>query len=197
MLDYTKVHWFPLRVCHSTPKRLMTMQELLEKETLVEDTYIPMEYRTANAHTVLAPAINNILFVRSSYQSLREIRKSQYLYEPLRYIMHPVSDGKESRSEVLYVPQGMMQDFIRVTKERADNVIFLDNIDFACKPGMKVRITEGFYAGVTGVVKRIKKNLCVVLTIRGVAAAAIMYVPRHHLCYISDAEYEAEKQREA
>ena len=48
----------------------------------------------------------------------------------------------------------------------------------------KVCITDGFYTGVVGVVKHIKKNLCVVVAIEGVAAAAIMHVQRQHLKYV-------------
>lgn len=173
----------------------MAMKHMLEKEATVSETYIPMEYRTENFHTELVPAINNIIFVRTTYNHLKDIRQNQHLFEPLRYIMRPVFDGKETTSEVLHVPDSMMKDFIRVTSERQSNVIFLDNLDFACKPGMKACITEGLYTGVMGVVKRIKKNLCIVIPIEGVAAAAIMHVPRKHLRYISDVEYEELKNQ--
>jgi hypothetical protein len=195
MLNRDTTLWFPLRVRHSSTPRLMAMKHLLEKEATVSETYIPMEYRTENFHTELVPAINNIIFVRTTYNHLKDIRQNQHLFEPLRYIMRPVFDGKETTSEVLHVPDSMMKDFIRVTSERQSNVIFLDNLDFACKPGMKACITEGLYTGVMGVVKRIKKNLCIVIPIEGVAAAAIMHVPRKHLRYISDAEYEELKNQ--
>lgn len=195
MLNRDTTLWFPLRVRHSSTPRLMAMKHLLEKEATVSETYIPMEYRTENFHTELVPAINNIIFVRTTYNHLKDIRQNQHLFEPLRYIMRPVFDGKETTSEVLHVPDSMMKTFIRVTSERQSNVIFLDNLDFACKPGMKACITEGLYTGVMGVVKRIKKNLCIVIPIEGVAAAAIMHVPRKHLRYISDVEYEELKNQ--
>ena len=177
---------------HAHQSRLLAMKELLDKEQLVRKTYVPMIYQTVNDHTSLVPAINNIIFVQSTYNDLTAMRKNQLLYEPLRYIMHPVFDGKETTSEALYVPDGMMQKFIRVTEDKRENVIFLDNLDFACKPGMKARITDGPYTGVTGVVKRIKKNLCVIIPIERVAAVAIMHVPRKNLRYISDEEYNSE-----
>ena len=192
MLNRRATYWYPLRVRHSHHSRLMAMKERLDQEELVQKTYVPMIYQTENDHTSLVPAINNIIFVRSTYNNLTQMRKNQFLYEPLRYIMRPVFDGKETTSEALYVPDGMMQTFIRLTEERRDNIIFLDNLDFACKPGMKARITDGPYTGVTGVVKRIKKNLCVIIPIERVAAVAIMHVPRAHLRYISDEEYESD-----
>ena len=192
MLNRHATYWYPLRVRHSHQSRLMAMKERLDQEELVKNTYVPMIYQTEHEHTSLVPAINNIIFVRSTYNDLTTMRKNQFLYEPLRYIMRPVFDGKETTSEALYVPDGMMQKFIRVIEERRGKIIFLNNLDFACKPGMKARITDGPYTGVTGVVKRIKKNLCVIIPIERVAAVAIMHVPREHLRYISDEEYAAD-----
>ena len=186
MLDRKALYWYPLRVRNSTPPRLMTMKERLDREEKVCETYIPMEYRTENRRTRLVPAINNIIFVRSTYNDLVEIRSNLTLYEPLRYIMHPVTESRTTHYEALYVPDGMMQDFIRVTAERRDNVIFLDNLDFAFKPGVKAQITDGPYTGVTGIVKHIKKSLCVIIPIEGVTAVAVMHVPRHHLRYIAE-----------
>ena len=191
MLDRKALYWYPLRVRHSTTPRLMTLKEHLDSEEQVRETYIPMEYRTENSRTAYVPAINNIIFVRSTYNDLMEIRKNMLLYEPLRYIMHPVTENKMTHSEALYVPEPMMQDFIRVTRERSEHVIFLDNLDFAFKPGIKAQIIDGPYTGVTGVVKRIKKNLCVIIPIEGVTAVAIMHVPRQHLKFIAD---EADSQ---
>ncbi len=186
MLDRKALYWYPLRVRNSTPPRLMTMKERLDHEEKVSETYIPMEYRTEKNRTRLVPAINNIIFVRSTYNDLVEIRSNLELYEPLRYIMHPVTEKRATHYEALYVPDTMMQDFIRVTAERQDNVIFLDNLDFAFKPGIRAQITDGPYTGVTGIVKHIKKSLCVIIPIEGVAAVGIMHVPRHHLRYIAE-----------
>jgi len=186
MLDRKAIYWYPLRVRHSSASRLLTMKERLDHEEGVRETYIPMEYRTEHGRTDYVPVINNLIFVRSSYNDLTDIRKNMLLYEPLRYIMHPVTENKMTHSEAIFVPDAMMQDFIRVTRERSDDVIFLDNLDFAFKPGIKAQITEGPYTGVTGVVKRIKKNICLILPIEQVAAVAILHVPRHHLRYIAD-----------
>ena len=192
MFDNDATYWFPLRIRHSNPSRLLSLKAMLDEEKGIAETYVPMEYRTENYHTELVPVINNIIFVRSTYNVLKEIRQNQVRYEPLRYIMHKVSDGKESATEVMCVPDKMMQTFIRITQNRQNNVIFLDNLEFACKPGAKVCITDGIYTGVIGVVKHIKKSLCVVVAIEGVAAAAIMYVPRKHLRYVTEEDEKRE-----
>ena len=186
MFDKAIVSWFPLRVSYSSASRLMKLKELLAQEDGVVDTYVPMAYKTINFETVLAPVIDNLLFVRVDYEHLRKIKENRAIFEPLRYIMHPVLVDDVLRSEVLYVPDGQLKDFIRVTKEQNDNVIFLKNMDFACKPGTTVQITKGMFAGVKGVVKSIKKHLCVVLPIKDVMAVAIINVPKKDLIYLKD-----------
>ena len=99
--------------------------------------------------------------------------------------MRPVIDaGGTQRTEVLTVPDGEMSQFMRVTSERSDRVVYLRNLAYACRPGARVMITEGPFAGVTGIVKSMKKHLCVVVPAGDVAAVAITGVPRRHLIYI-------------
>jgi transcription antitermination factor NusG len=47
-----------------------------------------------------------------------------------------------------------------------------------------VRVNEGHFAGVEGVIKRIRKNKHVVVQIEGVAAVAITFVPASYLTLI-------------
>ena len=77
-----------------------------------------------------------------------------------------------------------MENFMRVASAESDNVIFLDYKDFIGKEGKRVRINEGTFAGVEGVIKRIKKNTHVVVQIEGVAAVAIAFVPSSYLSII-------------
>ncbi len=43
--------------------------------------------------------------------------------------------------------------------------------------GQRVRVTEGEFAGIEGVVKRIKNNKCVVVRLEGIATVAILRFP--------------------
>ena len=99
--------------------------------------------------------------------------------------MHPVFDDHLNRhEEVLYISDREMEDYIRVTKEECDKVIFLDNMAYACKPSQEVQITEGRFAGVTGRIKRIKGKRSVVLPIGSELAAAVVDIPNKHLRYL-------------
>ena len=177
--------WYPMRVSYSSPSRLLQLQEQLSQEPGIQQAYVPMEYRVSEGGMQPLPAIDNLLFLHTTYHDLSQVRRSCNLYEPLRYIMRPVidDDGGE-HSEVLYVPDAEMQQFIRVTSERSDQVVYLHNLAFACRPGARVQIIEGPFRGVEGIVKSIQKHLCVVIPIKDVAAVAITGIPKKHLIYL-------------
>ena len=188
MLKRDEIHWFPLRIRHSNASRLLRLQALLDEEPGVERTFIPMRFKKVAAEKMdFAPAVDNLLFIRVTYDDLSRIKEKKALYEPIRYIMRPVLEPDNTEhSEVLYVADAMMDDFIRVTSEESDKVVWLDNLDFACKPSQAVQITEGQFAGVKGRIKRIQGNVCVVIPIEQTAAVAIRNLPRKHLRYLSD-----------
>ena len=176
--------WDPMRVSYSSPSRLLQLRDRLGVEPSVHETYVPMEYRLTAGGMRLVPAIDNLLFLHTTYHDLSCLRASG-LYAPLRYIMRPVLDaGGTQHTEVLTVPDAQMAQFIRVTSERSDKVVYLRNLAYACRPGARVQIAEGPFRGVEGIVRSMKKHLCVVVPVGDVAAVAITGVPRRHLIYI-------------
>jgi len=188
MLKRSDVHWFPMRVSYSSAPRLARLKDLLEQDEAVQATYVAMQYKKVRGVMKFTPAVENLIFVRSSLDRLSVIKRTGP-FVVLRYIMHPVieNDGWK-HTEPLMVPDAHMDDFIRVTAEANDKVIYLDNLDFACRPGQRVQITDGTFAGVMGVIKRIQGNVCVVIPIQHTIAAAITGIPRKHLRYLPDNE---------
>lgn len=187
MFDRDTTHWYPMRVSYSRYSRLMRIKNELDK--LNCENYIPMEYRTVNFRVQLMPAINNIIFVRTNYKVLSEIRRMSQFVD-LRYIMHYVFEGQREASQVLFVPDRQMTDFIRVSSVHDNRTVYMDNLEYACRPGLNVEIMEGYFAGVKGVVKRIDGSKCVVVPIKEVAAVAIRNVPSRLLRVLSNEEFE-------
>ena len=62
-------------------------------------------------------------------------------------------------------------------KDIGEFFLNMENLDFAGKPGQRVKVVEGDFAGVDGTIKRVKKNKCVVVQIENVAAVAIAFLP--------------------
>lgn len=185
-----ELHWFPLRIRNSSLSRLETMKQRLELQQGIDETYAPMGFIKVSMKKMdFAPILMNYIFVRSSFSRLVSIKSNLDQFEPLRFIMHPVYNEKfERHSEVLYISDKMMADFMRITKEENDKVIFLTNPNYAFKPSHAVQITEGEFAGVVGRIKRIRGARCVVLPIGNELMPAILDVPNKHLRYLTEEE---------
>ena len=198
MLKENDYHWFPLRIRNSSISRLQQMKDRLDaqKQRLEQqgssfDTYTPLGFiKVSEKEMKLAPCLVNYIFVYSSFSELVTLKSNQELFEPLRFVMHPAySEDFKPHNEVLYISDRSMHDFMRVTKERNDKVIFLDNMDYASKVSQAVQITQGEFTGVIGRIKRIRGKRCVVLLVGHEMAAAVVDVPSKYLRYLNDEEY--------
>lgn len=174
----TSKEWFPMRV---TYQRELKMKSQLDE--LGIENFVPMQYEVNNqggrSKYELVPAIHNLIFVRSTQENLTLLKMTREGLAPLRYMMKPAEDG--NGQEIIRVPDRQMEDFIRVASAGHDKVRFLEYGDFLTQPGRRVRVTDGYFAGVEGVIKRIKNNKHVVVQIDGVAAVAIAYIPKQSL----------------
>ncbi len=175
-----------MRIYHSSVKRQNGLNDLLSGEAAVERTYVPRNLVDAEDRTY-APALVNYIFIRTSLDGLRNLKADKRKYGHLRYVM---SRGRDEAyapvTEIAHIPEKQMRDFMRAIDDANEHVVLLQNMAFACKPGQKVKITNGLFEGIEGVVKSIKKHLCVVIAIRGVMAVAITNVPRKYLQRIDD-----------
>ena len=130
-------------------------------------------------------ALTNYLFVRTTLPALRQLKADQQKYATLRYIMQPTGDGE---NEIAHVPDKQMKDFIRVIDHANEQVVMIENMAFACKPGQRVRIRRGAFEGVEGTVKSIKKHLCVVIPVHDIMAVAILNVPKKDIEVVESSE---------
>ena len=164
-----------------TYQREMKMKSLLDE--LGIENFVPMQYEVTgqgdHSKYKLVPAIHNLIFVRSTQETITLLKMTRQGLEPLRYMMKVAEDGHGQ--EIMRVPDRQMENFIRVASAGTDKVRFLEYGDFLAQPGRRVRVIDGFFAGVEGVIKRIKNNKHVVVQIDGVAAVAIAYLPRQSL----------------
>lgn len=197
MLKENDYHWFPLRIRNSSLSRLQQMKDRLDKQKehfdkqdVPFDTYTPLAFIKVNSSEMkLAPCLVNYIFVYSTFAELKKLKSNLELFEPLRFVMHPVYNEKfDLHDEALYISDKSMADFMRVTKEQNDKVVFLDNMQYACKISQFVQITQGEFAGVIGRIKRIRGKRCVVLLVGSEMAAAVVDVPSKHLRYLTGDE---------
>lgn len=171
----SEVAWYPMRVTYG---REVKVKEALDD--LHIENFLPMHYELVdpgdgNKRRMLTPAINNLIFIHDSRDRITELKTTKREFQPLRYITKRFAES--IADNILTVPDSQMQNFMRVASVQDDSVMFLETGDYINKIGQRVQITEGYFAGVEGVVKRIKKNKHVVVQLEGLAAVAITYVP--------------------
>lgn len=176
--------WYPMRVTYG---REVKVKEALDK--LGIDNFLPMHYELVdpgdgNKRRMLVPAIHNLIFVHDSREDITLLKTTRREFQPLRYITKHFAESVADN--ILTVPETQMRNFMRVASVQDDSVMFLDNSDYLSKVGRRVLITEGYFAGVEGVVKRIKKNKHVVVQLEGLAAVAVTYVPASCLRELDD-----------
>ena len=169
--------WFPMRV---TYQREMKVKAELDR--LGIENFVPMRYKVVERQNdgdtelrrELVPAINNLIFVRSTQERLSELKQTNEVLEPLRYMMDRTASQEHA---IMTVADREMENFMRVASRTDDSVMFLDNETVVGKEGKRVEIMGGAFEGVTGVIRRVKRCKRVVVEIEGVASVAIAYVP--------------------
>ena len=169
--------WFPMRVSYQREMKVKA-----ELDRLGIENFVPMRYKVMESQNdgdselrrVLVPAINNLIFVRSTQERVSERKRRNEVLEPLRYMMDHTAASEHS---IMTVADREMENFMRVASRTDDSVMFLDNETVVGKEGKRVEIMGGAFEGVTGVIRRVKRCKRVVVEIEGVASVAIAYVP--------------------
>jgi len=184
--------WFPMRV---TYQREMKVKAELDR--LGIENFVPMKYRIVesrnqgttelqrgtntnltndtNIRRELVPAINNLIFVRLTQERISELKMSNEVLEPLRYMMDRTASQEHA---IMTVGDREMENFMRVASRTDDSVMFLDEETVVGKEGKRVEIMGGAFEGVTGVIRRIKRCKRVVVELEGIASVAIVFVPQ-------------------
>ena len=168
--------WFPMRVTYQRE-----MKEKAELDRLGIENFVPMRYKVVESQNngdtelrrVLVPAINNLIFVRSTQERVSELKRTNEVLEPLRYMMDHTAAREHT---IMTVADVEMENFMRVASRTDDSVMFLDDETVVGKEGKRVEIMGGAFEGVTGVIRRVKRCKRVVVEIEGVASVAIAYV---------------------
>ena len=169
--------WFPMRV---TYQREMKVKAELDR--LGIENFLPLRNKVVESQNdgdtelrrVLVPAINNLIFVRSTQERVSELKRGNEVLEPLRYMMDRTAAREHA---IMTVADREMENFMRVASRTDDSVMFLDNETVVGKEGKRVEIMGGAFEGVTGVIRRVKRCKRVVVEIEGVASVAIAWVP--------------------
>ena len=166
--------WFPMRVTYGREMKVKGELDRLGVENFVPMTFKVVDVNCEEFHRELVPAINNLIFVRSTQERISGLKRSNEVLEPLRYMMDLTA---EEAHVIMTVPDRQMDNFMRVATKTDESVMFLDEKSIVGKEGKRVKIMGGAFEGVEGVIRRVKRCKRVVVEIEGVASVAIAHVP--------------------
>lgn len=179
MMIEEHLNWFPMRVTYDRQLRIKDHLDALGIQN-----FVPMKYGTGitsggRQKIMLVPAISNLIFVRSTRTKLTWLKMMRREFQPMRYMMSHSHLGIPST--IIRVPDRQMNNFIKVASIQDDRVIYPETTNFLGKEGKKVKIIDGDFKGVFGVIKRVKGSKRVVVELDDIAAVAIAFVPSSFL----------------
>ncbi len=178
--------WYPMMATYGRAKAM----KLLLDERQVRN-FVPMRYesvmrRNGERSYESMPILSSLVFIYESKNRLVTLKREPG-FLPLQFYTRPQPGNHEVR-DIIYVPDRQMDNFMRVCSADDDRVVLLEDSDYLAAQGKRVVIKEGPLAGIEGVIKRIKKDKCVIVRIEGVACAGILHFPAKNLLVLNDGE---------
>ena len=139
--------------------------------------YLPMRYelkeRQGKKKRLLVPAINGMVFVRSSKTTLDDYIATTKL--PTFYRM----SGIPGQKKPIIVPDRDMENFMRVTQQVEEQLSYFRPDEIKLRVGDKIRVHGGVFDGVEGVLMRVpgKRSKQLVVSIPEISAVAVSLSP--------------------
>ena len=90
--------WFPMRVTYQREMKVKAELDRLGIENFIPMTYKVVVVDTDNPRRELVPAISNLIFVRSTQERLSELKLTNKVLEPLRYMMDHTTSREHAPS---------------------------------------------------------------------------------------------------
>ena len=174
MFDEKAMNWFAIRVSYG---RALKFCVGLEEEGM--ECFVPMIrkkiVKDGKTTVQTVPAVSNLCFVRSAKHAIDEYFLRMGENRPAHFIW-----DKSTRKPIV-VSDKAMSDFMQISRVMADEVLYLKDVTAKLQTGQKVRVLEGPFKGVEGVVVRVKRSRRVVVDFPGLLAIATTYIDPTHL----------------
>lgn len=165
-----RIAWYPMRVTYGREMRLKLYLDAHRIESFLPMKHKEVITRKGRRENKLVPAVNNLIFIKTSKKELDPLKEQLETLIPFRYI---IDKGEQ---KPIVVPDTQMEHFIAVAGTFDEQLIYLNNVDPIISRGERVRITGGVFSGVVGSVVRIKKDKRVMVSVNGLVAVATAFV---------------------
>ena len=169
-------HWYALRTTYGREKKaydylvskhVMAFYPTLKRVKIVDGKRI----------TTDESRIPNIFFAYGTEEELKTFVYDNVNLPYLRFYYRHTHVGNKIVKEPLVVPDVQMNSLKIICAADSDDIIASTEEVEKFKTGQKVRITEGKFAGVTGIVARYQSQQRVGIVIDGLLTVCTAYVP--------------------
>ena len=183
-LPGTEAHWFPIRATYHRAQKVYDRLVALNDGRY--ELYLPQLYvfdghdgksDTEEPQFRTEPLDKGLLFMRSSLGVFRELLQSPLLVPGMTPYYNHFATNEFGRNEYLTVPERQMESFRIIVESRNRDIIVRQTEMPKVIEGDRVVVTDGDFAGVEGVVMKIRHQKRVVVQIEGVGCYATAYVP--------------------
>lgn len=167
--------WFVMRASYGREQK--ASDYMVEHGTL---TFLPKhlvnKQRNGKNVTVAEPLVPNILFVYASREQADEYVKNTPQLSFLSYYYDHFRQ-EEGKNPPLVVPDSEMRNFVLATTTNSLHVRLVQPEHCHFKSGDIVKVVDGPFVGVKGLVARVAGQQRVVVTLKGLCSVATAYVP--------------------
>lgn len=145
-------------------------------------TYVPMRYRLhdrlGKKTRVLQPAIAGLVFARGTLKDLTNFCETSRIRDSIFLRCHKTRNGSK---KYLQVRDSDMRNFQRINDVEGAQLTYFKPEELIVGKGSEVKIMDGPFEGVTGIVQRLpgKKGQYLVVSLPGVAIAAVCLKPQY------------------
>jgi transcription antitermination factor NusG len=166
------VHWYVLRAVFN---RELKVRDALRRAGFY--CYVPMCYRVETVHgrkvRRLLPAITELVFIHSTLSAIKEFKLHS------KDTVYWLTTPKDGHREKIIVPDKAMEDFIRLTQQREQEVTYFRPGEISLSKGDRIRIHGGSFDGVEGTLVKIKgkRDKKILVSIPEIIAAAVSIRP--------------------
>lgn len=174
--DKDTQHWYALRTTYGREKKAYNY--LLSKNVVAfYPTLKSVKLVDSKRITVEESRIPNIFFAYGTEEDLKTFVYDNVNLPYLRFYYRHTHVGNKIVKEPLVVPDNQMNSLKIICAADSDDIIASTEEVEKFKSGQKVQITEGKFAGVTGIVARYQSQQRVGIVIDGLLTVCTAYVP--------------------
>ena len=169
-------HWYALRTTYGREKKAYDYM-VAQGVTAFCPTLTTVKLVKGKRETVEASRLPNLFFAYGTYEEMKTFVYDNINLPYLRFYYRYFHAGNKVEKEPLVVPDRQIESLRIICQAEEDDVVVSTDEVQKFKKGQLVRIIEGKFKGVTGIVARYQGQQRVGIVIDGLLTVATAYIP--------------------